>query len=397
MKRCFHTVTTIGITCLSSLTPISHAQVGPSYLSAPDGTPERALIVNADGHVGIGTDKPTAALDVAGRILAEHIFASGQIRAYSGDTGGEFLIWDLDRLNTGLPTINLEAQGDRVLQLNALSNVVFGVTSREVMRITGRYVGIGTTSPEATLEIATTATDGALLNLRKDNANNSYNFINWYNGTVRQWAAGVNGSGDWFVQRDAATGNFIVPQGNVGIGTGSPGTRLDVVGDARVSAKLTCQVLEVTSDRNAKTKLVSLNRSDVLDKLLGLEVFSWEYTNAPSVRHYGAMAQDFHAKFGLGSDDKHINPLDAASVALVGVQVLAIQAQERDERLAAKDAEIVSLKREVDALKKDMRAQQDLAGRIARLEKLVAGVGHTPAAQQASYRTPADSASLAAE
>jgi len=37
----------------------------------------------------------------------------------------------------------------------------------------------------------------------------------------------------------------------------------------------------------------------------------------------GPMAQDFHAAFGLGRDNKHIATLDTSGVALAGIQALA--------------------------------------------------------------------------
>jgi hypothetical protein len=35
-----------------------------------------------------------------------------------------------------------------------------------------------------------------------------------------------------------------------------------------------------------------------------------------SIRHIGPMAQDFHAAFAVGEDNRHINSVDADGVAL---------------------------------------------------------------------------------
>ncbi len=51
-----------------------------------------------------------------------------------------------------------------------------------------------------------------------------------------------------------------------------------------------------------------------------------------SLRHIGAMAQDFYAAFGLGTDEKHITPLDANGIALAAIQGLnTIRKQQAEE------------------------------------------------------------------
>jgi hypothetical protein len=57
----------------------------------------------------------------------------------------------------------------------------------------------------------------------------------------------------------------------------------------------------------------------------------------------GPMAQDFHAAFGLGNNDKTIGTLDAAGVAFAAIQGLHEVVQE-------KDAEISSLRARIEAL-----------------------------------------------
>jgi hypothetical protein len=56
------------------------------------------------------------------------------------------------------------------------------------------------------------------------------------------------------------------------------------------------------------------------------------------------MAQDFHAAFGLGTDERHIATVDADGVALAAIQGL-------NEKVEAKNAEITELKRELESLK----------------------------------------------
>ena len=72
------------------------------------------------------------------------------------------------------------------------------------------------------------------------------------------------------------------------------------------------------------------------------------------VRHVGPIAEDFHAAFGLGIDDKHITPADVGGVSLVAIQALdrmvAARDAELDRMIAARDARIAELTARLEAL-----------------------------------------------
>jgi len=55
------------------------------------------------------------------------------------------------------------------------------------------------------------------------------------------------------------------------------------------------------------------------------------------------MAQDFHAVFGVGEDDRHISTIDADGVALAAIQGLYQLMQEKDAQIAALEARIAVL------------------------------------------------------
>jgi hypothetical protein len=59
------------------------------------------------------------------------------------------------------------------------------------------------------------------------------------------------------------------------------------------------------------------------------------------------MAQDFHAAFGVGPDDKHISMVDADGVALAAIQGLN---QKLTEELQRRDAENAALKARLEKL-----------------------------------------------
>ena len=70
-------------------------------------------------------------------------------------------------------------------------------------------------------------------------------------------------------------------------------------------------------------------------KLAAMPLYQWQPKGQNAhVRHYGPMAQDFHAAFGLGDDDKMIGMQDADGVALAAIQGVN---QKLDEQLRARD------------------------------------------------------------
>jgi hypothetical protein len=115
-----------------------------------------------------------------------------------------------------------------------------------------------------------------------------------------------------------------------------------------------------SSDRNVKEDFAAVNAQEVLAKVVALPLQSWSYTNRPGVKHVGPMAQDFHAAFGLGSDDKGISTVDADGVALAAIQGLNQKVEEREaslrEKLEARsqklEAENAELRNEILEIKR---------------------------------------------
>jgi hypothetical protein len=104
------------------------------------------------------------------------------------------------------------------------------------------------------------------------------------------------------------------------------------------------------SDRNAKENFVSVDGRDILERLGGIPIETWNYkTQDPSIRHIGPMAQDFHAAFNVGTDDKHIGTVDADGVALAAIQGLYGIVQEKDAQIKAQQQQIAALQEEKDA------------------------------------------------
>jgi hypothetical protein len=99
------------------------------------------------------------------------------------------------------------------------------------------------------------------------------------------------------------------------------------------------------SDRNLKRDLAPVDGEQILDSLAKLPITTWRYkTESADARHIGPMAQDFKAKFGVGTDEKYILQVDADGVALAAIKTL----NDRVNRLARENAE---LRREISRLR----------------------------------------------
>ena len=99
------------------------------------------------------------------------------------------------------------------------------------------------------------------------------------------------------------------------------------------------------SDRNVKQDFAPVSPLQILEKVLQLPVSEWSYKFETTKRHVGPMAQDFYATFNIGTDDKHIAPVDEGGVALAAIQGL-------NQKLEEKNSEVQNLKQQNDLLEK---------------------------------------------
>ena len=175
------------------------------------GDKDKLFLDTSNVRLGIGTDAPSEKLDVNGAIQCLN-----ELRSTSGN--------DL-KLNAG------SANRDISLQVN-------DVTMMTVQGSSGK-VGIGTTSPDALLELETAAASTCILQL-KNTAANSYPNLRFLNDAAEWRIYGANGSqADKFVIHGGTNGVLatrlvIDTSGNVGIGTTAPDQKLSVSGNIQV-------------------------------------------------------------------------------------------------------------------------------------------------------------------
>ena len=108
------------------------------------------------------------------------------------------------------------------------------------------------------------------------------------------------------------------------------------------------------SDSNSKTDFETIKPREILSKVAAMPVTSWHYKHDLHRRYIGPMAQDFHAAFGLGSDDKTISTLDSDGVMYAAIQGLVEELQDRDAQMLKRDKTIEELKSELRQIREQL-------------------------------------------
>ena len=118
-----------------------------------------------------------------------------------------------------------------------------------------------------------------------------------------------------------------------------------------------------SSDKTRKENFKPLDGEEVLTKLRGLNVSSWNYIgqDAKQRRHYGAMAQDFFAAFGndgvgMVGTATTINSGDMAGLTLAAAQALERRTAEQGNQLDALRLEKAELRARLETLERAVRA-----------------------------------------
>lgn len=205
-----------------------------------------------------------------------------------------------------------------------------------------------------------------------NSSGDSNSFVGYFAGVGNS-----TGSGNSFIgslagfSNTTGTNNTIIGNlANVGAGNLSNATAIGNgavvnasnkvrIGNASVTVIEGQVAYTFTSDKNVKENFLPVNGRDVLRKIRGFNMTSWNYIgqDATRFRHYGPMAQDFYNAFGrdaigtFGSPTT-INSGDMAGITLAAIKELSIENETLKTEIGSQQKQIETLQRQVDALKK---------------------------------------------
>ena len=217
---------------------------------------------DSSGNLGIGTSSPGFRLDVAGNIRALNSGADSQVLVVEpSDSFSPFIRWGVSGIRDsgilGFPA------GDDALVYRSGANSFSTGTERFRITVAGN-VGIGTSSPGTILDLGTST--GQKISVYR-NANIRYGF-GIETDTMRYYVpTGASNAVHSFGQISTTDGTTYTERmrldssGNLGIGTSSPGAKLEVYGggtgtvtNAQIGNASTAFVLGVDSGNNCQVR-----------------------------------------------------------------------------------------------------------------------------------------------
>jgi hypothetical protein len=205
-----------------------------------------ANFATSSGNVGIGTASPSGKLEIS---LTTG--GAGQIITGIDNTTGVYSQWRVNGTATKgfIGTANQIVSGtsinDFAIDAAAVSgNLIFSASQSEKMRILNSgNVGIGTTSPASQLHLSSTGQTVLTITGDSDSsgADVGYTGITMAWSGAERWNIGPAGTGTNNLVFRGAGSNLmtLTTGGDLGIGTASPGAKLDVDGAMRASGTAT--------------------------------------------------------------------------------------------------------------------------------------------------------------
>ena len=309
----------------------------PLRISA--GAPTASLFIAADGDVGLGMTNPVADLDV--RDLGANVAIISNASGPSGQFASDYY-------SHGAPVFTVEAA--------ATSAAVFASNGTDPTLTIGSAseaaaLNIENTGAGDSIRITQTSTDGTAIALSQPNGSAFVMDVEGSDALTNRFSIGYRAG------RGTSTRVWeqeFRPDGYEFRADDDVLYTLDNAGNLILAG-----TLEQGSSRAIKHHIQAVNPQDVLAKVMGLEMNRWVYRNDKSnTEHLGPMAEDFHAAFGLGTDNKHIAITDVAGVALASTQALQNQLSAQEQKVQALQDENAALKARLERLEKALLAAE---------------------------------------
>ena len=342
---------------------------GQVIFDVGDTAPTRTLVLEHNGDVDMANgdvyvDASTGRLGIDTNIPQEEIHIdSGSSPAVRFDAG-------IDIFDVGVAT-----SGDFNVELVAGGPIGLPLTIED----SNGYVGVWTPDPTAVLDVRGPS---GVAQIRVEDTAGANNSVGTVINAINNGPASIRFH-DTF---NNETLIFRTTQSG-GIAFDNPGTigEIEFAVEAGGRAKFTGDILVDgvvvhTSSRTLKENFKSVDAENVLDKVNALDISQWNYIDTDDkVKHIGPIAEEFYDAFKLGETRKGISSVDSAGIALLAIQGLSQQLQEKDAQIKVlreeNNAQIQALNNRlasVEQVKQDKEAHiVALDERVNELEQMV--------------------------
>ncbi len=295
--------------------------------------PNNSLYVDDAGNVGMGTNSPAVKLQVSDG-------DSPTLRLeQNGSVGFTPQTWDIGGNESNFFVRNVTSG-------SSLPFRILMAAENDQLVLSNGNTGLYTDSPNQDLHISRSG-----------------------NATIGLEST-ATGDPDWTISNNGATDRFEISDttdGNVAEDLDGAEFSLDASGNLTIAG-----LLIQSSNVHAKHMITELDPVEILNKLRAMPIHQWQYKTLEG-DHIGPMAQDFHATFGLGNTDEKIAGLDVAGVALVAIQGLTAELDDRDQQIESLQQKLATLEATTQRQQQQLSNLESVEYRLANLEQMMSG------------------------